>query len=172
MIPNLRLFTPDNKDHILIALETSEHYITLPINPDELVIEGERNNKIVDIIGIGEVNVPGSMKLRKLKIKSFLWAKEPVMGFGLNSLNFYGILGDLNKEAREVVKRRVNQDFMSIQGLANSKEKVRFTASGMNIDMDVIVDRFAEVYKAGEEDDRYYELDLTEYRDYGARRIS
>ena len=47
----------------------------------------------------------------------------------------------------------------------------RFTASGLDIDMDVVISDFTYERKAGEEERVYYNLALSEYRPYGARVV-
>jgi len=53
----------------------------------------------------------------------------------------------------------------------DAKRTGHFTADGLGVDMNVVIDDFSFDRRAGEEDRVYYELSLSEYRPYGARIV-
>jgi len=58
-----------------------------------------------------------------------------------------------------------------IEDWRDSERAGEFTASDIDINMDVVVDDFKHARKAGEEHRVYYTLSLSEYRPYGAKII-
>jgi len=64
-----------------------------------------------------------------------------------------------------------DSDLEFFKAWRDAKKAGHFTADGLSIDMDVVIDDFSYDRRAGEEDRVYYELSLSEYRPYGARIV-
>jgi len=119
--------------------------LELPINPDELTDGSRNNNRTVDVVGIGEVSIPGKRKVKSWAIKSLLWADK--------------------------IPRPPEYYKTAIEKLQNDNKPFRFIVEGLGINSRVIIDDFTCEYKAGEENDIYYRLVLLEAPVYGAKKV-
>lgn len=122
---------------INIYLEFKGKVIVLPINPEELTINRPGNNENTNVIGIGEINIIKDRKLIPITIESFF-------------------PGDKNPdEYVEFLK--------TVQEL---KQPLRLICKDFKINLLMSIDGFEINIKSGEEKDRYYVLELQEWRDY------
>lgn len=120
-----------------IFFEYNGKTISLPINPEELEISRDGNNESVDVVGIGEVNIIKSKKLIPISISSFF---------------------PEDKIPNEFIKF-----FETVQ---DEKKPMRIIFKEMNLNMQVSIESFKYSIKAGEEKDRYYELEVLEWKNY------
>lgn len=130
---------------INISLTYKKGSITLPINPEEFEISSSNDNKSVNIVGLGEIIVPGETGLATCAIDSFFWAA----------------MDDVSPRERIIF----------IKTMQASKAPIRLVVEGLNVDMQVLIQQFNYNSKAGEEDDVYYSLQFKEFRAYGAETI-
>lgn len=120
-----------------IFFEYSGKTISLPINPEELEISRDGNNESVDVVGVGEVNIIKSKKLIPISINSFF---------------------PENKNPNEFIK--------FFETAQDEKKPMRIIFKEMNLNMQVSIESFKYIIKAGEEKDRYYELEVLEWKNY------
>lgn len=118
-------------------------YITFPINPGELETAMSGSNQIVNIVSLGDVAIPGERGLTPYTINSFFPADD---------------------NPQQYVK--------FIMDWWSAKEEARLIGEGLDLDSLVIVENFTTTRKAGEEDDIYFNLEMKEYRPYGAKVIT
>ena len=131
---------------LLIFLQYENNLLKLQVNPDRLGKEIPSKGRNAEVIGLGEVNAPQSPALATMSIKSFFWQDRNLLPTAL----YVAWLEQWQK----------------------SKKPAKFIVTRLNYSMYVTCERFYHEKRAGEEDDVYYELDLKEYRPYGAKRVS
>ena len=142
----MNTYKQDTAIPIYIILSYGLKALKFPINPESLRIDRGSSAETVDIEGLGEVSVPISPKLATVSINSFFW------------------------QARNQIP-----SFMYVRWIENwqrSKKPAKLIVTRFNYSMLVTCERFSHEMKAGEEEDIYFELDLKEYRPYGARRLA
>ena len=129
---------------IKLRFEFSEYGLDIPINPENLEISSSNNNETFNIVGLGDIVVPGQVGLKTFDIESFFPAYNNPKG----CVKFF-------------------------QDLINTQKPARFITQGMTIDLDllVLINDFSYDTRAGEEEDIYYSMSLTEYKSYGAKLI-
>ena len=125
--------------------------LTLPVNPESIQDGSRNNNRTVEIVGQGEISIPGSSQLRRWTISSLFWAAMPT---GTTT----------RRHNAETYKQYFNN-------LKNAKMPFRFVVEGLKIDSRAIIEEFVTEYKQGEENDIYYKLDIIEHPRYGAKRV-
>jgi hypothetical protein len=135
----------NSKNMIKFKLTYSNGSLELPINPEDLQDGSKNNNRVTEIISLGEIAIPGSKKLKTWTISSLFWADK----ISQPAIFYKQIIEKLNVE---------NKPF-------------KFVVEGLGIDERVIIDEFICDYKAGEEQDIYYKLVLTEAPVYGAKKL-
>ena len=64
-----------------------------------------------------------------------------------------------------------DSDVEFFQTWRDAKRAGRFTADGLDIDMNVLIESFSYERRAGEEQRVYYDLSFSEYRSHGARIV-
>lgn len=121
-----------------LTFEFRRDSLTLPINPENIEISEPGDNRKANVVGIGEIIIPGERGLASFQISSFFPDDS--------DLEFFKTWRDAKKPGH-------------------------FTADGLNIDMDVVIDNFSYDRRSGEEERVYYELSLSEYRPHGARIV-
>lgn len=136
---------------ISFIIESAGGSITLPVNPENLNIARSGNNAFEEIVSLGEVAVLRTPKLATIEISSF---------FPFEKLPFATDSGNPRKYI----------DF--IQKMWNGKKTGRLIVTSINENMEIAVNDFEYDRKAGEHEDVYYKLSLTEYRPYGAKALT
>ncbi len=131
---------------LLIFLQYENNLLKLQVNPERLGKEIPSKGKGSEVVGLGEVNAPQTPALATLSIQSFFWQDKNLLPTAL----YVAWLEQWQK----------------------SKKPAKFIVTRLNYSMYVTCERFYHEKRAGEEDDVYYELDLKEYRPYGAKRVS
>ena len=122
--------------------------LKFPINPDNLKKEINSNSETVNIEGLGEVSLPCGTSLAKMTISSFFWFDNPHT-VALSSSLYVAWLEKWQK----------------------SKQPAHLVITRLNYSMQVTCESFKHWINAGEEDDVYLELELQEYRPYGAKKL-
>lgn len=135
-----------------IKIKFNNKILTLPVNPDKLSNERSADNEKVKIIGVGNVIIKHDEGLRNVSIESF---------FPSSNNDFY-----------TGVMPRTCVDF--IDSIWKSEKIARISTEGLpiNLNMYFVINNFNYDHNAGEEEDIYYNLDITEYKPYGARIIN
>lgn len=143
----MNTFIQDLKLPIYITLNYDGYKtMKIPLNPEDLTMNIPSANETVNILGLGDVSIPKDPQLRKLTIKSVLWQ-------------------DINYIPS-------SQYILWLKHWQKSKKPANLVITKLNYSMTVICTNFNYSVRAGEEDDIYYELELTEYKDYGAKIIN
>lgn len=115
--------------------------VTLPINPEEFTIENQSDGDTTEVLGLGEVNIIKTPKLRPLTIDSFFPPENQEQ-----NINFF---------------EKVIKDERPL--------KVVFKEMGLNLLMSI--QTFNHTMKAGQERNRYFTLELLEWRDYTPKKM-
>lgn len=135
---------------IKFILEHGGRRVTLPVNPGNLTISREGGNENAELVAVGEIAVLRKPRLAKVAISSFFPAgKYP-----------FASEGGTPKE---------NVEF--IQAFSGSAKPGRLIVTELGENMQVGVERFEYDRRAGEHEDVYYTLELTEWRPYGAKTL-
>lgn len=126
----------------------------LPVVPDKLVLESPGNNKTVEVIGIGEINLLRTRKLATLEINSF-FPINATLPFIQTSSNF-----------------RTPDEYMTFfSAIRNQKKPCRLIVTGINfLSMLVSIEK-ASFSVEGGDDDVSYTLSLKEYREFTSRQV-
>lgn len=132
---------------IYITLQYGKNVLKFPVNPDTLPKEIPSESEIVDIEGIGEVGIPPNKpKLAKFTIKSFFWHEKNLLPSSLY--------------------------VAWIEKWQKSGKPANFIVTRLNYSMQVTCESFRHWINAGEEKDIYFELQLQEFRPYGAKKLN
>lgn len=121
-------------------------HLEFPINPEELTKEIGSNSDSVNIEGLGEVSIPKTPSLSKISVKSFFWQQMNLMP----SIAYVRWL----------------------QRWQKSKQPALLVVTRFDYSMWVTCENFNYTIRAGEENDIYFELELREYREYGAKTLA
>ena len=130
-----------------VILSSGEDKFTLPVTPSKYSVTTSQNNKVVDILDFGEHLIFGNEKLMKLKVSCFFPAQKHAYPF---------VVGD-KKEPAECV------ELMNNWRTAKTPVRIIITDSPVNLIMSI--DTFVYKEKDGTRD-VYFDLNLTEYRDF------
>lgn len=126
--------------------------VQLPVNPEDLTINGSANNSTSDTVGQGEINDLGFSKLKELSISSFF----PKNYNGELYINTGGGFQD--------------PDFYIkfFEDIKAAREPFRLIITDIDINMLVSIENFEYTYQYGTEDVDY-NLDLKEYKEHNIR---
>lgn len=135
-----------------IYLQTDNWLIQLPVNPSELTTSGGGDHKSYDMLTLGEAKGIGKPKLQSWQIKSYF----PAEGDQPSSYYVDKImsLAEQKKPFRLIINRQ--------------------TPSGASVyetNTLVLLEKWELKDSAGEEGDVYYELSLTEYKEFKAKTL-
>lgn len=137
---------------ISLFAKYKEQIVQLPVNPEDLTITSNANNKTSDTIGQGEINDLGFSKLKELTISSFFpktYSNELYINTG----------GDF-KDPDFYIK--------FFEDIKNAREPFRLIVTDININLLVSIERFEYTYQYGT-DDVDYSLEVKEYREHNIR---
>ena len=127
---------------IKLKFEFQNRTFMLPLNPENLEVSVANDTKKFDIIGLGQIAVPAQKGLRTISFECFF----PAQNRPKKCVEFF-------------------------ENIMDSKKPVRFITEGLikEVNMYMVIDDFSYDIRAGEEEDIYYSMSLTEYRPYGAK---
>ena len=138
--------------------------VRLPVNPEKLPVEQESDNSEYNVLGIGPIMIPRIPKLRKVTISQFFPGREfpGVLNSGSFQapsyyINFFKSAMD-DKAVLTYLPVRYYED-----GTPYMEDDAGF---------DVLVTGFSYEERGGETGDFYYDLELTEYRDYSPQMVT
>lgn len=136
----------------LTSQKTNET-IELPVNPSEIKLKYESDDKSATIINLGEVNQLGITKLVEIEISS---------SFPENEQAHYVTTNDWKEP----------QDYIDwIRDIQNNQGKVRFVLSSTKISILTTVSSFEYGYEKGNADEYVYTLTLKQYREFGYDKV-
>lgn len=136
--------------------------IRLPVNPESYSITQDTDNGNYNVLGVGPIMIPRTPKL-KTPSWSGLFPGRPDMGAVLTSGAFQ--------------PPQFYIDFL--QAAMDEKAVLRFVANRyfedgsaiFDTNMEVLVTRFKAEERGGETGDFYYDIALSEYRDYSPKTV-
>lgn len=137
--------------------------IRLPVNPEKLPVERNNANNDYNVLGIGPIMVPRIPELRVVNISSFFPGRP-----------FSGVLNAGEFQPPEFY-------IQFFESAMNDKAPILYTPvryyengepfmSG-DTGFEVLVTQFTTEERGGETGDFYYDLELTEYRDYTPQNL-
>lgn len=137
--------------------------IRLPMNPESYKISRDNDNSEYNVLGVGPIMVPRTPKLSKASWSGLLPAEADMASV-------------LTSGAFQPPKFYI--DFL--QSAMDERAVLRFVANRctetdepiFDTNMEVLVTAFHTEERGGETGDFYYELSLTEYRDYSAKTVT
>ena len=145
MSSSFNTYQQDTTIPIYIFLQYEKSLLKFPINPEALKIDRRSGGKSVNVEGLGEVNIPTQPALMTTTISSFFWQAK-------NLLPSFAYVNWLKK-------------------WQESKKPAKFIVTRLNYSMLVTCEDFNYEMRAGEENDIYFELQLKEYREFGAKKL-
>ena len=137
--------------------------VRLPVNPESYSIDSNHDNGNYNVLGVGPIMVPRTPKLQTISWSGLLPGKPE-----LGSVVTGGVF--------EPPKFYI--DF--IQAAMADKIPVRFVANRymedgtpiFDTNIEALVTRFKSEERGGETGDFYYEISLSEYRDYSPKTVT
>ena len=137
--------------------------IRLPVNPEQLPVEKDNSNDDYNVLGIGPIMVPRIPELRVVTISSFFPGREfpgVLTSNGFQPPEFYINFFNAAMDEKAVIL------YTPVRYYENGEP---FMTS--DIGFKVLVTSFTYTEKGGETGDFYYDLELTEYRDYSPQTM-
>lgn len=132
--------------------------LRLPVNPEEFPIERDNENDDYNVLGLGPIMVPRTPSLKVITISSFFPGR--VAPYVLTSGGFVEPEVYINF-FENAMKEKVPILFTPVRYYEDGTPFMTGDSG-----MQVLVTSFETTEKGGETGDFYYELELTEYRDY------
>lgn len=150
----------ENKYGLYIAREGT--VVRLPVNPESYAITKDNDNGNYNVLGVGPIMIPRTPKLRTASWSGLLPGR-PDMGAVLTAGGFR--------------PPKFYIDFL--EAAMDGKWTVRFVANRyledgsalFDTNMEALVTRFKTEERGGETGDFYYDIALSEYRDYSPRTV-
>lgn len=145
--------------------DSADQAFFLPVNPDKLPTVTETSNTDYNVLGIGPIMVPRIPELKKITISSYFPGRIDNLTLTADNFRepeFYIDFFDsamLNKEIISYVPIRIYEN--NVQYMIQD-----------NTSMDYLVTNFQYEERGGETGDFYYDLELTEYKNYSPLQIS
>lgn len=129
-----------------------DRLVQLPVNPEDITINGTSNNSTVDTVGQGEISNIGFPGLKELTISSFF----PKRYNGELYINTGGQFED-------------PEFYITFfEDIKKAREPFRLIITDIDINMLVSIESFSNTYAYGT-DDVDYELELKEYKEHNIR---
>ena len=137
--------------------------VRMPVNPESYTIDSDNNNSEYNVLGVGPIMIPRTPKLKNVSWSGLLPGKPDlgavVTGGAFQPPQFY---------------------IEFLQAAMADKVPVRFVANRymedgspiFDTNMEVLVTRFKSEERGGETGDFYYEIALSEYRDYSPKTVT
>lgn len=150
----------ENKYGLYLSREGTT--LRLPVNPESYKISKDNDNAEYNVLGVGPIMIPRTPKLQAVSWSGLLpgradfGAVVTAGGFQPPKLYIEFLQRAMDERARvRFVANRYMEDGTPI----------------FDTNMEVLVTSFVTEERGGETGDFYYELDLTEYRDYSAKTV-
>lgn len=133
-----------------ILIVTDDGRFELAVNPRELSVTQDSKDKTIDLLNVGELNVPGNRGLIKVSISTFL-------PDGSSHFNRAGIA----PESMILVLKKAK----------NGKRPVRIIISGTDVNTQFTISSMADTYKEGQQD-IYVAWSFIESRDLNTQPVA
>lgn len=138
-----------------IFLEYNGQVVQIPVNPETFNVKSAGNNAKTEIITLGEIVIPKRQKLSSISWECFFpydsWYPAIRTKGGFRSAQFY-------------------VDF--INKIRDDRKPCHLTVTGIDFDDDVVIDDFDYFHQAGDHEDTYYSIKLTQYKHHAISVIS
>jgi hypothetical protein len=136
-------------------IEFSFDSIVLPINPPNYLTPRDAENKTVNVVGLGDVIIPATPGLISTSIECHF--------------PYYVVINGITTISAVAPIDYVN----FFNAMWETKKPLRFIVTDLHpVNMLVILNHFEYDRRAGDHEDIYYTMQLTEYRPYGATIIN
>lgn len=132
-----------------IAIITDSGQYELAVNPAELTVTQDSKDKTIDLLNVGEFNVPGNRGLIKISLATFL----PDAGSP-----FY------QGQAPENI-------ILALKKAKNGRKRVRIIISGTDVNTLFTISSMGETYKEGQAD-IYVSWAFTESRELNTQQVA
>lgn len=151
----------ENRYGLYLAWDST--IVRLPVNPESYKITRDNDNGTYNVLGVGPIMVPRTPKLQ-VASWSGLFPGRPDLGAVLTAGGFQ--------------PPQFYIDF--IQKIMDSRAAARFVANRcledgtpiFDTNMEVLVTSFSTEERGGETGDFYYDIQLTQYRDYSPKTLT
>lgn len=137
---------------LFITDQTTGDEFQVPVNPSEVKLKYETDNHTETITNLGEVNIPGKVKLTGISISSVFPRKYA----------HYAITQTPHKQETYVKK---------IKKMQSKNHKVRLVITKTNISMLMTISSFEYGMANGYADEYAYTLELKQYRKFGYQKL-
>lgn len=137
---------------INIRIEFNNQVLIIPVNPEEIKYSRSASNEKVQVVGLGNIIVKKDIGIGSLSIDSF---------FPSPNNQFY-----------TGVSPKTCVEFLNMIWASDKVAKIVSEGLPINLNMYFVIDNFDYDHKAGEEEDIYYTLQISQYIPYGARIIN
>lgn len=134
--------------------------IQLPVNPEKFPTARDNDNKEYNVLGIGPIMVPRTPKLREVTISSF---------FPGRNNSEYPNAQDPDVYINYFQSAMDNKTVLIYTPVRSYEDGTPFGTG--DVGFPVLVTAFDTEERGGEVGDFYYDLTLTEYRDYTPQRM-
>ena len=132
-----------------VLLITDDGQFELSVNPPELTVTQDNKDKTIDLLNVGEINVPGMRGLIKISLSTFLPDSDSP---------FY--TGNTPEKVIQAVKKA-----------KNGKKTIRIIISGSDVNTLFTVSSMSETYKEGQAD-VYISWSFVEMRDLNTGQVA
>jgi hypothetical protein len=138
-----------------IFLKIKNKKYRIPVNPEELTIDQPTSDKTEDVAGVGGIIIPVKPSPRVASWKSF---------FPGDSIDPY-TSGFKSPKA-------LSKAIMKAWKMRYKCRLIITRSNGVDVNMRCVISSYKETDKGGEPDDLYYEIELTEYKSFGAKTMT
>lgn len=133
-----------------IILQYGNEVIVLPVNPEMIRVNGKTLDESTEVLGIGEINILKGVGLKTLSLSSFFPTRPTQFPYVNSSL---------------VMWRPVAYYINLFNRIRKNTKPCRIIIPPMLINTLVSIDKF-DHWEEGGDEDRWYELELKEWKDY------
>lgn len=149
---------------LFFSRKTDGLVLRLPINPEELPVVRETENDDENVLGLGPIMIPRIPGLKTISIKSYLPGRIDL--FTLTSGSFKEPYFYINFFETAMLQKQIIT-YTPVRAYENGVPYMT-----QDTGFDVLVTHFEYTEKGGETGDFYFELELTEYKDYAPLEIT
>lgn len=144
--------------------ETEAAAFALPVNPETLNIKTDTDNDDYNVLGIGQIMIPRTPNLKTTTISSYFPGRNDTPGINMEDFKKPRFYIDFFEKAMR------DKEVLYFVPVRNYETKEPYFDSDYGFDC--LVTGFSYEERGGETGDFYYELDLTEYRDYSPATVT
>ena len=132
-----------------VLLVTGDGQFELSVNPPEISVTQDNKDKTIDLLNVGEINVPGMRGLIKVSLATFLPDS--------NSPFYTGVAPE--------------QIVQAVKKAKNGQKAIRIIISGSDVNTQFNVSSMNEIYKEGQ-GDIYISWSFVELRDLNTGQVA